>query len=241
MRPLGHDRTGAPSVPASHCVSSSASVPSLFSASTAWLTQPVSGLPLASTSPNWSGVPEPGRQLADDHAVVELGGGDVERGRQVDHDAVDLAVLQRLHRQVVGVVDPRLGRRLDLVGDRGVGGGADLGAELGLLERGDRGRAVDLGALDADHGLGHVVVAAGEVDRLPPRVGDRDLVDVDVELLGPGRVRVGERHDDPGDLGLARSPASRPPRTPPRTRSPCRCSGRRRRTTASTRACRCRR
>ena len=42
-------------------------------------------------------------------AVVELGGGHVERGRQVDHDAVDLAVLQRLLGVVVGVVDLRLG------------------------------------------------------------------------------------------------------------------------------------
>ena len=106
------------------------------SASTALVTQGVSGLPLLSTRPNCSGVPVD-RQLADDRGVVELGGGEVEPGRQVDDEPVDLAVLQRLHREVVGRV--LRGRRagLDDVGDRVEARGALLRAELGALEAGD--------------------------------------------------------------------------------------------------------
>src|SRR5918997_1734200 len=84
-----------------------------------------------------------GRQLTDDRSVVELRGRDVERRRQVDHDAVDLPVLQRLDGEVVGVVDGRLGGGLDLLGDGGVGGGAHLGGQFGVLELRNRLRPGD--------------------------------------------------------------------------------------------------
>ena len=53
------------------------------------------------------------RELADDDAVLDLDGGDEERRRQVDDEAVDLLVLERLDRRVVRVVDARLLGRLD--------------------------------------------------------------------------------------------------------------------------------
>ena len=53
------------------------------------------------------------RELAEDLAVRHLHRGDVERGRQVDDEPVDLAVLQRRDRGVVRVVDGRRWRRLD--------------------------------------------------------------------------------------------------------------------------------
>ena len=48
------------------------------------------------------------RQLADDHALVDLDRRHVVGGRQVDDDAVDLAVLEGLDRLVVGVEGGRL-------------------------------------------------------------------------------------------------------------------------------------
>ena len=45
-------------------------------------------------------------------------------------------LFERLHRLVVGVVRRRLLGGLDLVGDRGVAGGADLRAELRVLQLG---------------------------------------------------------------------------------------------------------
>ena len=130
---------------------------------------------------------------------------------------------------------------LDLVGDRGVAGGADLGAELGVLQVGDRGGAVDRAARGGDDGLADVVVAAGEVDRLAALLGDRDLVDVEVELLLPRADHRVERHDRPSRPRPRRSRAPRRSRRRRRTRSPCRWSGRRRRTTARTPGCRSRR
>ena len=69
-------------------------------------TQRFSGLPF------WKDEPEAVeralvRQLPDDRAVLELDGDDVERGVEVDDDAVDLPDLQRLDRLVVVVVDAR--------------------------------------------------------------------------------------------------------------------------------------
>ena len=68
----------------------------------------VSDEPLSSSKPNCSGLALGDRQLAHDDAVVQLRGGHVERRRQVHDQAVDLSVLQRLHRGVVGLEDGRL-------------------------------------------------------------------------------------------------------------------------------------
>src|SRR6185503_5996633 len=54
----GQSSTGAPAVWASHLSASRSSVPSVRSASTAWLTHAVSAEPLSSTRPNCSGVPD---------------------------------------------------------------------------------------------------------------------------------------------------------------------------------------
>src|SRR5436190_19261078 len=75
-----------------------------------------------------------GRELPDDGRVRDLDRGDVERGGQVDDDAVDLVRVQRRVDVVGRVVDRRLLRRLDVVLDVGVARGADLGAELVLLD-----------------------------------------------------------------------------------------------------------
>ena len=91
----------------------SASSPESSSSSIAWETQAVSGESLASRAPHWS--PPGAANWPTIVASRHLGGGQVERGRQVDDDRVDLAVLQRRD-DVVGVVeDLRLARRLDLV------------------------------------------------------------------------------------------------------------------------------
>ncbi len=84
--------------------------------------------------------------------------------------------------------------------DRVVARRPDLGAQLGVGQVGDRGGAVDGAAGVGDDGLAHVVVAAGEVDRVAALLGDGDLVDVEVELLLPRADHRVERHDDPLDL-----------------------------------------
>ena len=71
-----------------------------------------------------------GLELPDDLAVVELRAGHVEGGRQVDDEAVDLLVLERRDRRVVGVVDARsfVGLMTSLIVV--VARRPDLGAEL---------------------------------------------------------------------------------------------------------------
>ena len=86
-------------------------------------------------------------------AVGNLDGGQVERGRQVDDDRVDLAVLQRRD-DVVGVVeDFRLARRVDHFFDRFEAGGADLDADLGVLQVGERFGLRGFGVLQRDDRL----------------------------------------------------------------------------------------
>ena len=71
------------------------------------------------------------RELAEDLRVRHLRGRDVERGRQVDDEAVDLLVLQRLHR--AGVLRGRPPAAVDgliVVGDERVARRAELRAEL---------------------------------------------------------------------------------------------------------------
>ena len=75
-------------------------------------TQRVFGLP-SEHLPKCSGSPR--RELADDHAVVELHGGHVEGRGEVDDDPVDLLRVERRHGVVVRVVDVRLLRGLDVL------------------------------------------------------------------------------------------------------------------------------
>ena len=176
-------------------------------------------------------LPGLGLELADDRALRDLHGGDVERGRQVGEDRVDLAVEQRLLGGVGVLEDRRLVRRLDHVADRGQRRGAGLGAEVVVGELGERRDLRGRRALERDHGLRRLVVAVGEVDDLGARRRDRDLVDVEVEVLRAGLVGVLNGTTTHCDLA---SRAARRRRTPPRTRSPGRWSGRCRRTRART-------
>ena len=91
-------KIGAPVAFASHSCWSRLSVPFARSDVIALFTQAVSGLPFASTTPKWSVAAARVLELAEDLAVRHLHGRDVERGRQVDDEAVDLLVLQREHR-----------------------------------------------------------------------------------------------------------------------------------------------
>ena len=167
----------------------------------ALFTHRVSELPFSSTIPKCSFVPARG-QLADDHAVGDLDGGDVEGRRQVDDDAVDLAVLQRLYRRVVRVVDEGLRRGLDVLRDVRVARRSDLRAELERLEAGDRLDLRDRLALAADDRLVDEVVAPREIGRLCALGRVRDLRDVDVERLLAGAERVVEGDDRPLHLSL---------------------------------------
>src|SRR6185312_8375764 len=128
-------------------------------------------------------------ELPDDDAVRYLHGGHVERRRQVDDDAVDLAVLERLHRGVVRVVDERARRGLDAVDDVRVARRAELRAEFVAPETRDRPDLRDGLALSADDRLVDEVVRLREVDGLRAGRAERNLVDVEVERLVAGAVR----------------------------------------------------
>src|SRR5919106_2206391 len=143
-----------------------------------------------------------GRELADDRAVLELDGGDEERGRQVDDDTVDLLGLHRRDRVVERVVDRRLVVRLDVVDDVLVARRPDRRAELRALQVGDALCVRDLVGLQRDESLVDVVVRVAEVDRLRALVRVGDLVDVEVEVLGPRAEGLVERDDRPVHLVL---------------------------------------
>jgi len=135
-------------------------------------------------------------------ARPSIGRGDVEGGRQIDHDGVDLAVLQRgLGLVVLRECGGLLGR-LHHVVDVVEAGGADLGAQLHALEVRDALRLGGLGALQRDDGLTHVVVAGGEVHGLLALGADRHLVDVEVEGLLTGREGLVEGDGLPDDGAL---------------------------------------
>src|SRR3954447_11268113 len=77
------------------------------------------------------------RELADDRRPVQLGCGDVQAGREVDDEGIDLLVLQGLYGKVVGGDLAWRPAGLELVGDRSEARGALLRAELGALQPGD--------------------------------------------------------------------------------------------------------
>ena len=95
-----------------------------------------------------------------------------------------------------------------------------------------------VGVLQRHDGLLGLVVGRGEVDLLGALRRDRDLVDVEVEVLRPRRVGGVERLHHPLDVVLARSRAGRRPHRRRRSRSPRRWSGRRPRSRAGRRGCR---
>src|SRR6478672_666465 len=148
-------------------------------------------------------------ELAEDLAVRDLDGRDVEGGRKVDDQAVDLLVLQRGDRGVIGIEDGRLLRGLDVVDDVVVARRAELGAELVRLQGRNRGSTRDRRPLDDDERLVDVVVGGAEVDRARPCWLERDLVDVEIELLRSGCERRVERNDDPLDLALGETELAR--------------------------------
>ena len=131
--PVGHCRTGTSTTSDSHCFSMSASLPESFSEVSAWSTQGVELAALLEEHPELLLLAGLRLELADDRALRDLHGGDVERRRQVGEDRVDLAVEQRLLGLVGVVEDQRLRRRLDHVGDRGQRRRTRLGAELEVL------------------------------------------------------------------------------------------------------------
>ena len=194
-------RTGAPVTLASQICWIRFSTPVRFMFASALLTQATSGLPLLEDHPEALLAPRR-RELADDLAVRHLHRRDVERGRQVDDEAVDLAVLERRDRRVVRVVD-RDGRRgLDGVDDVLVARRPELGAELVLLQARLRAHRGDRLALEADDRLVDVVVRGAEAEHLRPLGRVRDLVDVEVERLLARRDRLVEGRVDPDDLAL---------------------------------------
>ena len=141
-------------------------------------------------------------ELAGDLRLGDLRRGEVERGREVDDDRVHPLRLQRAD-GVVGVVEHlRLARRLDQFVDGVEARRADLDAELRVRELGQRGRVRRRRRLERDDRLGRRVVRVGEVDPLRALRRDRDLVDVEVELLLARGVGGVERHHVPLDRVL---------------------------------------
>ena len=113
-------------------------LPAAWSAAMAAFTHGVSGLSLSRTTLR-SALPSP---LSNWPTATALGTWTLVTKYAVGRSttsAVDLAVAERLHREVVGVEHLRVLGRLDHVDDRVVAGGPDLGAEHEVLEAGDRG------------------------------------------------------------------------------------------------------
>src|SRR5918994_4904816 len=106
------------------------------------------------------------RELTDDLAVRYLHRRHVERGRKVDDEAVDLAVLQRGHGGVVRVVDGDRLTRLDVPHDVLVTRRPKLRAELVLAQAVDRAHRRDGLALEAHDRLVDEVVAGAEAQCL---------------------------------------------------------------------------
>src|SRR3990170_694195 len=142
-----------------------------------------------------------GPELPHDDALLDLDRRHEERGRQVDDDAVDVAVVEIGHRLREVVVDGGLlRRRLDHLGDHVQARGPDRGAELRVLQLVDRGRGRDRAPLGRDQRLVHVVVGLAEVDRVVSAGLVRDLLEHEVEVLLPRREGLVERHRHEGHL-----------------------------------------
>ena len=232
----GYSRTGALVASLIHCFSIAGSSPDALSSSIAAETQSVSGESFSSSAPHSS--PPGRRELADRGRLGHLHRGQEERGRDVDDDRVDLLVLERADDVVGGVEDLRLVARLDHVVDRVEAGGPDLDPDLGVGEVGERGRVGGVGVLERDDRLLGLVVGRREVDLLGALRRDRDLVDVEVEVLRPRRVGGVERARPSTRHRPGRSRAGRRSHRRRRSRSPCRWSGRCPRSRAGRQACR---
>ena len=113
---------------------------------------------------------------------------------QVGDDRVDLAGEQRLLGDVGVLEDLRRRRRCPRGRQRGR---PRLGAQLEGRQVTDRGGLRDVGARQRDDALAAVVVAVGEVDDLGALRGDRELVDVEVEVLVARLVGLVERRRHP--------------------------------------------
>ncbi len=131
---------------------------------------------------------------------VQLDAREVERGRQVHDDRVDLAVLEGELGIVVGVEHLRPCGRLDLLLDRVEARGAGSRADQQALEVGDGGGAGGRRGLDRDDRLRRLVIRRAEVHCFAAVVGDGELLQVEVEVLRPGRDGLLESCAHPDDV-----------------------------------------
>ena len=150
-----------------------------------------------------------GRELADDRSALDLDGGNVEGGREVDDDRVDLLGLESSLGAGVVLVDEGLGIRLDDLVDEVEARGGRLGAELDALQVGDRLRSRGGGTGKTDNGLVGHVVGVTEGDRLLALLGDRVLLQVEVEVLGAGLDRLVEPGAHPGHVRIGEPESTR--------------------------------
>ena len=169
---------------------SAASVPSALSAAIAWFTHVYERVALLRRPARSAPGPRTGRELARDDAVLHLGDQARSVGRvEVDHDAVDLAVVERLDGVGRVVEHRRLLVGLDRVDDEVVARRADLGAEL-VPPSGRRSTwPGDRRALDRHEGL----VARRSSPSLKSTAcralrRERDLLHVEVVVLRAGRT-----------------------------------------------------
>src|SRR5690349_21072595 len=114
-----------------------------------------------------------GAELADDLGSLDLGVAEVDDGREVRHDRVDLAVLQRADDVGGRVVHPRLLARRDLLVHGVEAGGAHLHADLGVLQVGERRGRREAGVAGHQHALRGRVVRRREVRALLALRADR--------------------------------------------------------------------
>ena len=127
-------------------------------------------------------------ELADQRRALDLGVAQVDRRREVGHDRVDLAVLERPHDVVRVVEDPRPAcDGCDHLVDGLEARGADLHADLGVLEVGERGGVGELGV------TGRRARPAGSCStatRSPRRLGRSALIETWLRsksnFFGPG-------------------------------------------------------